>query len=339
MKYISIFSLLAIMSVVILTSCSVKPTPKAPITIFSSCTSDECRERYYADLVGEEGINAAFSDLKEKYQNDSQVRAYCHQFTHVIGRTAAELYPNVTSAFEKGDSFCWSGYYHGVMETLLSKEPIQSIPEKINVICSGISGKVNYSFDYYNCVHGLGHGIMFVNANELFDALKMCEHMNGSWEQQSCASGAFMENVMVDNRNHFTKYLKPDKPFYPCTVVSEKWKSSCYLMQTSYVLKISNYNFSSVFEVCEQAGQYADICYRSLGRDASGNSVSNIEQTKATCLLGKNEIQQSNCVIGAVKDFISYHHSDTQAKQLCAVLPQNLQQTCYSSAEEYYKRF
>ncbi|MEK6968417.1 MAG: hypothetical protein AABX51_07355 [Nanoarchaeota archaeon] len=307
---------------------------------FSSCKDYECKEQYFAQLTKTRGTDAAFSDLKERYKNDSFVRAYCHQYSHAIGRAAAENSISVADAFAIGDSFCWSGYYHGVMETYLAKEKKEDIPSKINSFCSEVPGKSNYSFDYYNCVHGLGHGVMFISGNELFDALELCNSLNGLWEQQSCWSGIFMENVMTDNKDHFTKYLIPDQPLYPCSAVKKKYKSICFLMQTSYMLKIANYNYSRVFEYCGAAGgPYIDYCYQSLGRDASGNSVSDVERTRTTCMLGKNYRQQSNCVIGAVKDFISYHHSDIQAKRLCASLPMELQEVCSTTAEEYYKTF
>jgi len=149
----------------------------------------------------------------------------------------------------------------------------------------------------------------------------------------------FMENVIVDNKNHFTKYLKPDEPLYPCSAADDKYKGTCYLMQTSYMLKVTNGDFSKVFALCSTVGGFAATCYQSLGRDASGRSISSIEPTKATCGLGKDYDQKSNCIIGAVKDFVSYHHSDVQAKQLCNALETELQSICTSTLNEYYKSF
>lgn len=327
------------MVLLFLVSCQ-KNTSDSSVNSSYSCKDYDCTESYYGNLTTSSGAAAAFADLKQRYLNDSLIQSYCHQITHVIGRAEAKKYDSVSKAFTNGDSFCWSGYYHGVMETFVEKEDPQDIPNKINQICADVQGKSTYSFDYYNCVHGLGHGVMYINGNELFQALQVCDSLNGSWEQQSCGSGVFMENVLTDTKGHFTKYLKPDQPLYPCDASPEKYKMTCYLMQTSYMLKISNYDFSRVFELCGAVGeQYLDACYQSLGRDASGNSISDVNRTKATCLLGKNYRQQSNCIIGAVKDFISYHHSDVQAKQLCSALPQDLQDTCFSTAMQYYKAF
>ncbi len=106
------------------------------------------------------------------------------------------------------------------------------------------------------------------------------------------------------------------------------------------MLKVVNQDFVKVFALCDSVQQpYKPTCLQSLGRDASGNSLSNGPTTKRTCELGANYEQQSNCIVGAVKDFISYYHSDTQAAALCNSLNPDLQSICNSTKESYYKSF
>ena len=300
----------------------------------------DCYESYYKKIVESKGVGLAVMDLKSEYANNSFIRSQCHQMMHIIGRAAADSQKNVSKAFMEGDPFCWSGYYHGVMEGTLMDYEIKSIPGKINEICKDVTGKKQYSFDYYNCAHGLGHGIMYINNHEVFDSLKICDYLNGSYEQSSCWGGVFMENVMVNFKDHFTKYLKPEDPLYPCDAVDAKYKATCYLMQTSYMLKVTAGNFSKVFQLCSKIGdKYRDSCYQSIGRDASGTSLSNPQATKEKCALGKNQRQQSNCIIGAVKDFISYFHSDKQANEFCSILKPELRQICFETGDSYYKAF
>lgn len=310
------------------------------------CTGGEsanfdCYERHYVRLVKEEGIKAAFDDLKARYPQNAYLIAQCHPVTHVIGREAALKFKTPGEAYVQGDSFCWSGYYHGVLETFVGKIGRTNLPKEIDRICDGVDGKERLSFDYYNCVHGLGHGVMAITDDELFESLDYCDDLTGTWEQQSCASGVYMENVIVDNLNHFTKYLKPAEPLYPCTASPEKYKNTCYLMQTSYILKVNGGDFSDTFAWCRKAEEtYRGTCFQSLGRDASGRNSSRVPETKRICLLGENFFERSNCVIGAVKDFISYFHSDTQAEVFCASLEDaELISTCRSTATSYYAQF
>jgi len=304
------------------------------------CADFLCYGNYYKGLTQQQDIQATFADLKVRYDESSLVRSMCHQLVHVIGRTATVKYPDVTEAYRRGDHFCWSGYYHGVMEGILKETSPENLPVIINSICDNIPGEETYSFDYYNCVHGLGHGVMYVASSELFDALEMCDNLTGEWERKSCYGGVFMENVITDFENHFTEYLKPEDPLYPCNAVNEQYKRACYMMQTSYALRVIGYDFSKMFELCSQVEDfYQNTCYQSIGRDASGLTVSDIDRTKSYCLLGDGFRQQSYCTIGAVKDFISYFHSDVQAKQLCESLSVDLRETCFNTAVSYYQSF
>lgn len=318
-------------------------TPNAPA--FPTCTGDKltllkCYRDYYQAYVSARGGGAALKDLESHY-GDPFIHAECHQITHVIGRAAADVYPTVSEAFANGNGFCWSGYYHGVMEGVVAKVGKANLATKLDSICAEIPGKSSYSFDYYNCVHGLGHGVMGTHNNELFDSLSMCDNLTGAWEQVSCGSGAYMENVIADGVYHAAKYLKPEDPLYPCNASPEKYKTTCYLMQTSYMLKLVGYEFSKVFELCRGVEEiYMNTCFQSLGRDASGSTISNLEKTRSYCMLGRDYREQSNCVVGAVKDFVSYFHSDVEARKLCNSLPsEELTSVCIHTTASYYAIF
>ncbi len=306
-----------------------------------NATNFDCYEAYYTKLTTNVGIIAAFDDLKARYLKDGYIVSQCHPLTHVIGRAASEKFATPGEAYKFGDSFCWSGYYHGVLEGIIGKIGLKNLPAQIDGICASIKTKDGFSFDYYNCVHGLGHGAMEITQDELFDALALCDHLTGTWEQLSCGSGVFMENIIVDGKNHITKYLKPSDPLYPCDASPDKYKNTCYLMQTSYMLKVNGRDFVQTFKSCSQVeAAYRPTCYQSLGRDASGQSVSNVSSTDAICLMGTDDEGRSNCVIGAVKDFISYFHSDVQAKQFCnSFSDQNLARTCLDTGTAYYSVF
>lgn len=300
-----------------------------------------CFDKYLTDKTLATDPITAFKDLRVLYTMSPMIQTYCHPLSHSIGHAAVEKYPKVADAYTHGEDFCWSGYYHGVIERYINKIGYENLSKEIDGICADIPGKSSYSFDYYNCVHGVGHGVMSITGDELFDSLKFCDGLSGQWEKSSCYSGVFMENVIADGRNHKTDYLKPEDPVYPCNAVDEQYKETCYLMQTSYMLKVTNYDFKKVFDLCEgvDAG-HVNTCYRSLGRDASGTSVSDIEKTRTKCFMGKDFTQRSECIIGAVKDFISYYYSDTKAQQLCTSLGDAaLEKVCLDTAKDYYSYF
>ena len=111
-------------------------------------------------------------------------------------------------------------------------------------------------------------------------------------------------------------------------------------MQTSYMLKVTGNDFAKIFPLCRVVDSgYEATCFQSLGRDASGSTSSDAVRTKATCDMGANTFEKSNCIIGAVKDFISYYHSDLEAKDFCAMFGDELQTVCLSTTESYYAAF
>ncbi len=305
-------------------------------------TDFKCWQQRYEALVMNESTKAAFEDVRTAYAEVPYIYSNCHQIAHVIGRTAGKRYGDIAEAYNHGDNFCWSGYYHGVVEAVAAQLGPNGLVERINEVCAAAKEREEFSFYHYNCVHGVGHGLMATQNNDLFKSLSDCDKLEGSWQQESCYGGVFMENVMSEvNPDHHTEYLKDDEPLYPCTAVDERYKGQCYLMQTSHALQLVDYDFASVFELCmDVETPYDATCFQSLGRDASGSTTSDVSRTKELCLIGTSELARENCIIGAVKDFISYYHDDQKAKELCGSFNDSrLTSLCTGTAEEYYRTF
>jgi hypothetical protein len=360
-KQLALGTLLAILGIGIITLGILWPQPAAQETVASPASvasvKDVCSEKNnitftcykneLTQITQQQGPEKAMALVKAQYPKIPYVKSQCHQLTHVIGRAALTKYhDDVADTYAHGDQYCWSGYYHGAMEELSKDKGYDYIIKNANSVCAPIAAKGKYSFYHYNCVHGLGHGYMFATNGELFESLTDCDAITDSWERTSCYGGVFMQNIMNEQTPDKeagelgSKYLKADQPMYPCTDVEDKYKDQCYLMQTSYALQTVNYDFKKVFALCDQVETaFRDTCYTSLGRDASGNSISDADKTRGTCLLGTTEEAQRYCVHGAAMDFVSYFHSDVQAKKLCNSLPSNLSGDCLQVVTNYYKSF
>jgi len=306
----------------------------------------DCYKNELTQIINQQGAEQATALLKQQYSQVSYVKSECHQLMHVVGRATYAKYGNLAEAFAHGDQFCWSGFYHGIMEQLSTEKGYDYIVQNANSLCTPIAKKYGQgSFNDYNCVHGLGHGFMEIQDENLFDALKSCDNLNDSWDRESCYGGVFMQNTMnvqgpeAQNLADYP-YLKASEPMYPCTVLDDQYKSSCYLTQTSFALQVAKYDFGTIFAECAAVEPaYVNLCYNSLGRDASGQTISDVAKTKAICLLGADENAQTQCVIGAAKDFVSYFHSDNQAYSLCGAMPNSITPTCNATVKSYYASF
>jgi hypothetical protein len=301
-----------------------------------------CYEAYYSAIVARRGVAAAFADLKAHYPTDPRVETLCHAITHHIGQAAFAKYSGIAEAFAHGDDFCASGYYHGVLQGFTSGAGRASLLANLDAVCSGVPGKERHSLEYYNCVHGLGHGIMAMRGESLFVALKDCDGLTGTVEQDACHNGVFMENLIVDGEHggHFSRYLKPEDPLYPCTAVDRRHKTACFDIQTSYALGAVQGAFDKVFVLCSAVeAPFRYTCYQSLGRDAASVSLDRVPETVATCDLGATPEQRSYCIRGAALDFVYFYHSTAQAQQLCDAVDPGLRTDCRSTVGMIARRF
>jgi hypothetical protein len=318
----------------------------------TSATDHTCYQQHYESLVRVSGIEATFAELKDSFTKDEFVNANCHHLTHSIGRAAAELYGDVSSAYSQGDSFCASGYYHGVIEATMATLGTDEVLDEADNVCADLREHQNRSFDLRNCLHGLGHGSMYVLGNELFDALRTCDSLADEWEKDQCSGGVFMENLNIDdNPGHLSKYLKVDRPFYPCDEVKTEYKTQCYVRHTEHALKVVSQhdatlqdNFAKVFDLCaaEVEDGFGPACYSGLGHLATTEASvpDSTDEAQAAlarelCMLGQDYEALHYCVIAAARQFVYYYNSEAQAKELCEPLASaDLRAVCLQRTEE-----
>ncbi|HIH42510.1 TPA: hypothetical protein HA246_02600 [Candidatus Woesearchaeota archaeon] len=148
-----------------------------------------------------------------------------------------------------------------------------------------------------------------------------------------------MENIIADelgNKDHTAKYLKTDDTIYPCNAVDYSYKERCYIMVTSHILKVNGYNFEDAFTKCANVepsygNLFKEICFVSIGRDASGSTKSDPDRTLAKCAMAKvlslnattanlTSIAEEYCIIGAAKDFVSNFAGAKEASVMCKKL-------------------
>ncbi|MBW3538332.1 hypothetical protein KY386_02470 [Candidatus Parcubacteria bacterium] len=293
----------------------------------------DCYTNHFVGMVKQAGADRALARLDALSQADAYVLAQCHPLIHEIGRAAYERYGSVTEAAKYASELCWSGYYHGVMESYMSTFDDAKLISMMPTICQPDAAKP-YSFDYYNCLHGLGHGVTIRFDNDVFKALPFCDAIGPDWEQQSCYSGVFMQNIVVDQKIHKSVNLKADDPVYPCNAVTARYKPPCYLMVTSNILKVVQYDYTKAFGICDGVeADFVRTCYASMGRDISGNSLLDPAKVTELCRLGRRDLQ-ANCYVGAVKNAVFNDRNTVKASQLCEAVEPRFREACTAARDE-----
>ena len=293
-----------------------------------------CYRDYFAGVMREQGADTAVAEIAALSETDDYVARDCHQVVHDLGNDAADYYGDVGIALTYEGSACWSGYYHGVVEYAISQFGGTELFDEMPNICTTAAAQ-RYSFTHYNCVHGLGHGVMLNTDGDLFGSIPYCETLPDHWELSSCVGGAIMENVVSAQQGIATD-VRTDDLIYPCNVIDDDYVDECFAMQTSWMLFRLGYadeNFAEAFAICDTVREdMVDNCYRSMGRDISGSSLLEVGRVVRLCSLG-DPAHQEECYVGASLNAVYNNHGTEMATALCEAIEARMQDACYAARD------
>ena len=285
-----------------------------------------CYRQAFGNLAYRDGPDKALALLATDDRTMAPVHADCHQITHWIGHASLAYYHgNAAAALAHGQMTCFSGYYHGVIERAFAGLPRSEVIHKARALCS--SGSITKEqFLLYQCVHGLGHGLMIYSGDDLPWSLRACHRLQTDFDRISCTGGVFMQNLapgMITSR-----YLRKDNPIYPCNIVSKRDKLYCYLMVTTRISVVDGYDWRKTAGWCHRVEQgWVATCFQSYGRDASGFSSYSPQQTIRLCLLTGTEAGE--CLYGAARDYGSNYAGGKEAAQVCNLSPRRYRARCF----------
>lgn len=241
----------------------------------------------------------------------------CHDPAHKAGRISYELLGE--KAFKECGAECHSGCYHGATEAYFKDHGTANLSKNLNTLC----GDELNGFFSHQCIHGIGHGLMAWANYKIFEALKSCDLLDK--RRDSCWTGVFMENIVGGLTNkatseHFTKYLSDD-PQYPCNIVDEKYRSSCYFLQTSRMVQLFANDFLKVATACLKAPTvHQNSCFSSMGRDVGGSNRKNPEGAIKACSYSPEGQLRIACLLGAAQDTFWDPSGQDDAITFCKLL-------------------
>ncbi len=296
----------------------------------SDCHGDyACYKQAFGNIAYYDGPETALARLASAMRTNQQVNTGCHQIAHEIGHAAYVRYhDHAAQALANGSMTCWSGYYHGVIERAFGGIPRSKVASMARSLCTGKEINRTY-FLLYQCVHGLGHGLMIYSLNDLPYSLHVCDQLATQWDQSSCTGGVFMQNFLPGPMQLApTKWLSKKDLLYPCDKVKARDKLYCYLMVTSRVLPVVHYDFRKAAAWCRRAEtRWMATCFQSFGRDASGFSVQNPRRIVRLCHLAGS--MERECIYGGSRDLTSNDAGPTRAVRMCLLAPAATRSYCF----------
>jgi mono/diheme cytochrome c family protein len=295
----------------------------------SDCTdnSAECLEQAFGNLVFKEGPKPALDRLQKMLQTNTAIAADCHRIAHRMGSAALTRFKDkVAPAFIAGTPVCASGYYHGIVERAFLGQPTDKLAVIARQLCS--DPKITEQrFLFYQCIHGLGHGLMIYTGYDLPGSLKTCDDLRTGFDRVSCSGGVFMENFN-SSYGVTSKYLRKNDPIYPCNSVAQRHKLYCYLLVTANLLKVDNGDLARVADDCRRSEPaWIKTCFESFGRDVSGIAGKDAAKALASCRLAKRN--EGDCLYGVSREIVNADAAGERGGRFCARAPARYRAHCY----------
>ena len=278
-----------------------------------------CYEQAFGNLAYRTSAKQALGETVTRGAKITEISADCHRIAHTIGAAVlAREEGDVSVALVEGDSTCWSGFYHGLLERALA--PARSTGELgrlIRDLCDP-RGKNWPAFTHYQCLHGIGHGLMLRTGYQRDVSLDLCTRLPDAWSRQSCDGGVFMEGFSPSLGDEPPPW-DPAKPLEPCPSVAEKHKLYCYLQVADNLVRGTNYDWRRSRPPVRprRSNRVARYCFQGFGRQASGNNYGRPAEVARLCVFAGKGLGESDCVYGAVRDIASQAASGTPAATFC----------------------
>lgn len=350
-----------------------------------------CVEQNLVALIDQAGIGRTMEVLDTLVNVDGDVRQNAHALAHGLGIAAYRTPETLAATFAACPPTQMSGCYHGVVQGYflsLARQGRTPGTAELDVMCEPHRA---VTFLYFQCAHGVGHGLMAVHDNHVPMSLEACDLASDRFIRESCYGGVFMENIVRISHPHHTaeghagtqghgghaaqpadahaahgagqqaahdhaapaaaqqadahaghggmrhgewRPLDRGDPQYPCNAVREKYRESCYTMQTSAVLYFNGGDVAATARACEQApAAYVDTCFNSLGRDVTALASQDHRRSLELCARsgqtagGRGELW---CLEGVVQNLVNLAADPAEGMRFCrAVQSAAYKASCY----------
>jgi hypothetical protein len=302
-------------------------------------SSAECLDSLIRESLKNHSTAEVLQLIERFETEDPELRRDCHPVVHAIGRETFRLKGNIHDAFSACDQTCHSGCYHGSVERFLRGDNIYS-ESYTHPSQAELKQKATAACDpqtplrlRYQCLHGLGHAILFFSSYQLQSSLDICDALDDDWGRNSCYGGVFMENV--SNATNEKKNFSPTDYHAPCNQLADQYREACYIMQSSRMMEMG-LSTEAMLQECAKAGAYRVACAQSIGRDLSNEArIGQPRSVAQKCELAQDENRLA-CMRGAVYALVDNTWDGRYAMPFCATFGKSADsENCFQMSIQY----
>jgi hypothetical protein len=165
-----------------------------------------CYDEVLLALLDAAGVGAAMETLERIGVLDTETLHHGHVLAHHIGIAAYRGADRVGEVFGQCRPSFQSGCHHGVIQAYFADVQVGAgarlDAERLNRLCQPYRGAKGDQWLLFQCLHGMGHGLVALHDNHLPRALAGCDLLEEPWEREGCYGGAFMENIVGATMPH-----------------------------------------------------------------------------------------------------------------------------------------
>ncbi|HEU4455639.1 MAG TPA: hypothetical protein VFR81_21420 [Longimicrobium sp.] len=168
-------------------------------------TRRDCIERALGSVIEPAGIGRAMGALDRIVARDVDMLRESHGLAHGLGIAAYRSPETVAATFAACPPTQISGCYHGVIQAYFLDMAARGGvgAAEINALCEPHRGKGPI---FFQCTHGLGHGLMAMLDNHVPASLDRCDLITLPVARDSCYGGVFMENIVAATHPEHTAH-------------------------------------------------------------------------------------------------------------------------------------
>jgi hypothetical protein len=318
---------------------SAVPTTAAPLpTPSSSATpavwTQSTLRTYLVAELNRTDPGVALDDLEHITRVQPQVSRFCHPVAHDLGHAALKKYGSFSKAAAFRNDVCGSGYLHGIVEETLAQSP--DPVAAVTTLCAPQMAA--------SCIHGIGHGAMFVSRLNVSKAERLCDRFGQTYQVAACSEGVFMQLFEPDEDDPAALAQLPARqlaaePLYPCPEQPSIFQSACYFYAPIYYLQTHDYvdhpeSFVQALRWCLNAPTAAgqESCTRGTGSRLMKYNIDRPVWTAAQCEAAPQAWQRPACVGGMVSYWNVNFHDKSARTKLCPQLGGEAAVACRSAS-------
>lgn len=306
----------------------------------------QCFENNLDEYLLKNDLTSAFEIIARLYSENQTFADNCHSFMHKVGEKAYQLFKSKEDfKLPSNTSHCGYGFYHGFIETLLTKG---GSLDEASSFCNWAQAQTGKNTDAKGaCFHGIGHGIsenhdkkVWKNEAELVEpGLVFCQKVApDELMLDRCASGIF--NVLaIKYPSGQVPFNKQDPLNYCSTLTSHYFKKPCYEEMNTALMSLTGNNFAQAAKFTKNIkdDNYARITLRSLALVAGAKlEPSNFSEAITICRTFQNRLH-TPCIRGLVGGMIEKGLPNSQhinSMKFCSniLLKEDERSECYKEA-------